>query len=202
MSTNWDQQYHDGETPWDKGAPAPPLLEWLDTHPAEMQGRVFVPGCGLGHDVRVIAARPGIDAVIGFDLSPKAVALARDFPASGGETYVAGDLVALPDAYRGSCDWVWEHTCFCAISPSLRDAYVAAVAAVLKPGGHFLGVFYLDPYDEEHQPGDGPPHGSTLEELIDRFTGRGGFTAVESYLPTRAYPGREGLEWILRLVRN
>ncbi len=202
MSTNWDQQYHDGETPWDKGGPAPPLLEWLDTHPAEMQGRVFVPGCGLGHDVRVIAARPGVDAVIGLDLSPKAVALARDFPANGGESYVAGDLFALPDDYRGSCDWVWEHTCFCAIPPGLREAYVEAVVSVLKRGGQFLGVFYLDPYDEEHQPGDGPPHGSTLEELLDRFTKRGAFTVAESYLPTRAYPGREGLEWILRLVRN
>lgn len=202
MSTNWDQQYHDEETPWDKGAPSPPLLEWLDLHRGLAAGRVFVPGCGLGHDVRAIASCPEVDKVMGLDFSPRAIELARAYPASEAVTYEAGDLFALAEHHRGTYDWVWEHTCFCAIDPDLRNAYVEAVDSALRPGGSFLGVFFLHPYDEDHRPGEGPPHGATLDELLDRFTEAGNFTLAESYLPTRSYPGREGLEWILRFIRS
>lgn len=202
MTVNWDQQYEIKETPWDKGAPAPPLLEWLAAHPGEMAGRVFVPGCGLGHDVRVLATCPGVEVVIGFDISPKAVELARSYPVAGVEIYETGDLFALEPPHRGAYDWVWEHTCFCAIDPGLRDAYVEAVHAALVPGGSLLGVFYMNPYDDDHRPGGGPPHGSTLDELRERFTGSGKFRLFEDYVPTRSYPGREGLEHVLHFVRN
>lgn len=202
MSTNWDQHYHDQHTPWDKGAPAPPLLEWLEKHPETMQGRVLVPGCGLGHDVRAIAGRRGVTSVIGLDLSPQAVALAGRFPVAGTESYEAGNLFDLEPRHRESYDWVWEHTCFCAIDPGLRDAYVEAVFEALKPGGSLLGVFYMNPYDSDHQPGDGPPHGATHEELVARFTGSGRFTIESSYVPSRSYSGREGLEMTLRMIRN
>ena len=30
--TNWNQCYRTGDTPWEKGAPAPPLLSWMAQH--------------------------------------------------------------------------------------------------------------------------------------------------------------------------
>jgi methyl halide transferase len=202
MSVNWDQQYREAQTPWDKGAPSPPLLEWLEANPHKIHGRVFVPGCGLGHDVRAIAACSAVTAVIGCDISPKAVELASSLPRAGVESYETGDLFALNEHHLAAYDWAWEHTCFCAIPIELRDAYVDAMHSALKPGGSLLGVFYLNPYDDEHEPGSGPPHGSTLEELFERFTESGKFSLSESYIPTRSYPGREGLEQVLRFVRN
>ena len=202
MSIHWDQHYRDQHTPWDKGAPAPPLLEWLEANPETMQGRVFVPGCGLGHDVRAVAACSGVSAVIGLDLSPQAVEMAGRFPVSGAESYETGDLFDLEPHHHEAYDWAWEHTCFCAIDPELRDAYVEAVFQALKPGGSLLGAFYMNPYDEDHQPGEGPPHGATYEELVERFTGSGRFAISESYVPSRSYSGREGLEMILRMIRN
>lgn len=202
MSVNWDQQYREEETPWDKGASSPPLLEWIDSHPGTLQGRVFVPGCGLGHDVRALAEVAEIAAVTGYDLSPTAIKQAEALSRSPKVHYEVGDLFALDKRHREVYDWIWEHTCFCAIDPAFRDLYIDAVYGALKPGGHFLGVFYLDPYDEEHQPGDGPPHGSTVAELLGRFTDQGRFTLLESVVPTRCYPGREGLEQILLFVRN
>ena len=69
-----------------------------------------------------------------------------------------------PDpGFTGGFDWVWEHTCFCAISPSLRQAYARAVASALRPGGEFLAVFYLDP--GYSSPDEGPPFGVSKEEL-------------------------------------
>lgn len=200
-SPNWDDLYLEKTTPWDKGVPAPPLLEWIAANPGQIGGRVLVPGCGLGHDVRALAALPGVTGVVGLDLSPTAVALAEGFPKVGTESYLAGDLFALAPDHLETYDWVWEHTCFCAIDPSMREDYVSAVHGALKPGGHLLAVFYLDPYDDEHQPGGGPPHGSSLEELSTRFEESGRFLIEHSAVPGKAYPGREGLERIVRMRR-
>lgn len=200
-SPDWDGLYREQTTPWDKGAPAPPLLEWLDSHPGECAGRILVPGCGLGHDVRALATLEDVSDVVGLDLSQTAVDQADSFPKVGRERFIAGDLFALDPDQVGTYDWVWEHTCFCAIDPSMREDYVRAVHGALKPGGHLLGVFYLDPYDDEHQPGGGPPHGCSLEELSERFEQSGRFLIEESFVPTRSYPGREGLERLVKMRR-
>ncbi len=204
-SPDWDQLYREGCTPWDKGAPSPPLLEWLEANPGIIRGRVLVPGSGFGHDVRILAAQPEVAEVVGLDLSPAAVAaavaFAGDRPRAGIERHFTGDLFDLAPAHRGAYDWVWEHTCFCAIDPERRDDYAKAVWSALRPGGSFLGVFYLDPYDDGHAPGGGPPHGCTLEELEVRFAGGGRFSILESYVPSRAYEGREGLERMVRMTR-
>lgn len=200
-SPDWDGLYREQTTPWDKGAPAPPLLEWIDSHPGECAGRILVPGCGLGHDVRALASLESVSDVVGLDLSQTAVDQADSFPKVGGERFIAGDLFALDPDQVGTYDWVWEHTCFCAIDPSMREDYVRAVHGALKPGGHLLGVFYLDPYDDEHQPGGGPPHGCSLEELSERFEQSGRFLIEESFVPTRSYPGREGLERLVKMRR-
>ena len=47
------------------------------------QGRILVPGCGLGHDVRAAAAAE--NAVIGFDLAPEAIQRAETWPKSAAE---------------------------------------------------------------------------------------------------------------------
>ena len=52
----WDELYQAKETPWEKGAPAPPLLEWLRMR-GPLEGEVLVPGCGHGHDVRADRCR-------------------------------------------------------------------------------------------------------------------------------------------------
>ena len=192
MSTDWEDHYRRGETPWEKGAPSPGLVDFLTSEP--VRGRVLVPGCGFGHDVRALAATA--DEVVGLDLAQSAVVAARKFPAVGGESYVQGDLFALPSAMRDSFDWVFEHTCFCAIHPAQREAYVEAVAGALKPGGKLLAIFYLDPGNTS--PDEGPPFEVSLAELDRLFLPR--FELVRESLPERAYAGREGREW-MRVMR-
>jgi len=203
QSTDWEQHYREKETPWDKGAPAPPLLEWMEANPGQISGSVLVPGCGTGHDVRAIVANGGDDLlrVVGLDISPTAVARAEEFPRLGKESFQQGNLFDLHPDNQGTFDWIWEHTCFCAIDPQRRPDYVSAVKSALKPGGNFLGVFYLDPYDEEHAPGEGPPHGCSIEELESLFEKDGGFTMAETRVPNSSYPGREGLELLVRMTR-
>lgn len=190
--TDWDERYRMGDTPWEKGEPAPPLLELLERMGVGIfgEGPVLVPGCGLGHDVRALAAS-GLK-VVGLDLSTLAVERARATPAVGGETYEMGDF--LDPAWRigRSFTAVWEHTCFCAIDPDQRRNYAEAVAGLLEEGGILAGVFFLTPFD----PGEeavGPPFATTLEELEQWFSPW--FERIHGWAPQRAYPGREGREW-------
>ncbi|MBU6301722.1 MAG: class I SAM-dependent methyltransferase [Verrucomicrobia bacterium] len=198
--TDWEHHYQQGETPWDKGFPAPPLADFLRATP--LQGDILVPGCGLGHDVRAIAAAAPEARVLGLDLAPTAIDRARSFPPAGRERFTTGDLFALDPELRDAFDWVWEHTCYCAIDPARRNDYLKAVATALRPGGHLLGVFYLDPYDDDHRPGDGrPPFGTSLADLEDALRAHG-FGILHSRVPDRAYPGREGRERIILAKRG
>ena len=194
MPTDWEANYQQNDTPWDKGGSSPGLVDFLTTEP--IRGRVLVPGCGLGHDVRALATTA--DEVIGLDIAPSAIKTARTFPPVGGERYELADFFDLPPALRGSFDWLWEQTCFCAIDREMRLAYVEAAATALQPGGHLLAIFYLDPGHED--PNDGPPFGTSLPELDALFAPR--FTVLREWLPQRAYPGREGREWLRLLVRH
>ncbi len=185
---DWEAKYQTGETPWDKGAPHPALLDFLAEEP--VLGRVLIPGCGLGHDVRALTAA-GAEA-LGIDIAPSAVGAAKKVPPAGAERYEVADLFALPEAMRGAFDLVWEHTCFCAIHPRLRPAYVEAVADALRPGGRLLAIFYLDP--GQTRPDEGPPFETSLRELKALFLPR--FTLLREWPPRRTYPGREGREWM------
>jgi SAM-dependent methyltransferase len=188
MPTDWEAHYQQGDTPWEKGGPSPGLADFLAVEP--VRGRVLVPGCGLGHDVRALAAMA--DEVVGIDIAPSAITAAQNVPPVGGERYELADLFALPPRLRGTFDWVWEHTCFCAIDPAQRPAYVEAVAGALKPDGKLLAIFYLDPGNDS--PDEGPPFEVSLAELDRLFLPR--FKLLREWLPARTYPGREGREWM------
>ncbi len=49
---------------WAKGAPSPPLMQYLERH--KVSGRAMVPSCGHGHEM-ALAVSHGIDA-IGLDI--------------------------------------------------------------------------------------------------------------------------------------
>jgi len=197
--TDWNQRYLEGNTPWDKGAAAPPLLELLEKHGTEWfgNGLVLAPGCGTGHDVRALAAS-GL-RVTGLDLAPEAITLANTHPLSSNESYELGDFLEQTWQPKDTLSAIWEHTCFCAIDPSQRNAYSAACARLLPPGSHLVGVFFLTP-NAPGEEDDGPPFNSTIEELDSRFSPW--FERIDSWIPERSYPGREGLEWTAIYRRN
>lgn len=190
---DWEACYRTGEIPWDKGGAAPPLLEVTELHGRALWGNgpVLVPGCGLGHDVRVLASL-GIPA-IGLDISETAVKKAGSLPKSGSEIYEAGDFLDPSWCAGRSFKGIWEHTCFCAIDPLLRGAYARSAASVLAPGGLLVGVFYLTPHGRGEDE-SGPPFKVSIAELDELFSPW--FERIEGWVPQRAYPGREGREWI------
>ena len=186
----WQRRYEENDTPWDKGAPAPALTAFL--HQKQIAGRVLVPGCGRGHDVRALGTQPNT-SVVGLDLSPTAIAQAREL-ASPSRTdmdvsFIVGDFFKLPAKLRRSFDWLVEHTCFCAIEPPQRPDYVRAAFSALRTGGRIFGIFYLNP-DKE----GAPPFAVSREELSGLFDHH--FTLLEEWVPQVSFPGREDREWV------
>jgi SAM-dependent methyltransferase len=188
---DWNQRYEAGDTPWDKGEAHPVLRDML-THGA-LSGRVLVPGCGTGHDVRELAGR-GL-SVTGLDVAPLALEQAQRHARVAGESYELGDFFAPPSGMHEAFDGIFEHTCFCAIDPQRRTEYVEAAAAVLRPGGRLLAVFFVHPDND----GEGPPFGCTPEELDGLFAGR--FRLLEEHWEIPTYSEREGRE-LLRLYER
>jgi SAM-dependent methyltransferase len=188
---DWNLRYAEGDTPWDKGE-AHPVLRDMIAHGA-LSGRILVPGCGAGHDVRALAEL-GME-VVGLDVAPLAIEAARRFPRSGAEQYEPGDFFALRPELREAFDGIFEHTCFCAIDPSRRADYVEAAATALRPGGRLLAVFFMKPDNG----GQGPPFGCTAGEIDGLFDGR--FRLLEEHDEIPTYPEREGRE-LLRLYER
>ena len=182
----WECRYQTKDMPWEKGEPSPGLVDFLAQHPELPRGTVCIPGCGTGHDVRAFA-QAGFSA-FGFDIAPSAIQLGTERTAAAGlsATFTLGDF--LHDEPPRQFDWVFEHTLFCAIPLTERDAYTQAVLRWLKPGGYYLAVNYLIP-DE-----DGPPFGTTRRELLARFSPH--FNLLSEWVP-RSYPNRTGLELML-----
>lgn len=190
----WNQCYREGETPWDRGEASPPLTQWVQRQ-ERLKGRALVPGCGVGHDVAMLADA-GLE-VTGLDIAPLAIERARQRHPNHARRFIEGDLFAMPADWRGTFDWVFEHTCLSGLPPAQRGAYRDAMAAALKPGGLLVGVWYIDP---DLDPGEtGPPFPLPLAELDALFAT--GFEVIEDAVPTVAYPGREGRER-LRVLRS
>lgn len=181
MEKDWNAAYENGDTPWDKGMAAPPLREFLATH--LVAGHVLVPGCGLGHDVRLLAEQGA--TVLGLDFAPEAVRQAQALPAMGDERFEVADFLNLPVRYHGQFDAVVEHTCLCALNPQQRAAYERSVALALHSGGTYLAIFYRTVADYN---GDGPPHPISAEEIDALFSQD--FEIIERVVPEKSYPSR------------
>jgi methyl halide transferase len=163
-ATAWEDRYQAESTPWDLGRPAPAFEHLLDSNQAPPPGSIAVLGCGKGHDALLFAAA-GFE-VVGFDFaqSPieqaQASATAKNLKAQ----FLQRDIFDLVPEFLQDFDFVLEHTCFCAIDPSLRRAYVQVVKHLLRPQGQLLALFFT-----HNRPG-GPPFGIQPAEVLELFT--------------------------------
>ena len=191
---DWDARYVAGDTPWDKGGAHPALIARLKEIP--LTGRVLVPGCGAGHDVRAIAAQ-GASSVLGVDVSPTALNQARSFPKAGNECYHEGDFLTGNAVPAGSFDVLFEHTCLCAIPPERRADYVRAATTALCDGGFLLAVFFTNP---ENPNSHSPPFRCDLAEMGLLFSDD--FEILESSAAIPTYCEREGRETLCLLRKK
>jgi methyl halide transferase len=192
---DWEALYRNKEVFWNKGAPSPPLIQYLERNP--VRGRVLVPGCGHGHEV-ALAAKHGMDS-LGLDIAPTGIAEAQALYPHLAEFFVTGDLFNPPEELHSAFDVVLEHTCMSGLHPSLRAAYRRGIDLTLRRGGLLIGVWFINP---DLDPGEeGPPFPFSVPDLTALFADA--YEIVDDYEPDVAFPGREGRERVrvLRRVR-
>lgn len=162
----WNDRYLAGRYPWDIGRASPLLIRVVDElfcPPA----KIIVPGCGQGWEIDALLQR-GFD-VTGFDIAPAALELVSGrLGKTQNLSLQTGDILNIPGSLRCQYDMLIEHTCFCSISPTKWDDYVTSVAALLVPGGKFVGAFL----NFDNQEADGPPFGIDSDRIRDLFSTR------------------------------
>lgn len=186
----WNSRYESGQMPWEFAGVPGDLQKFLKQKPkgsaAASRGRVLIPGCGSGQEVRAF-----IDAgfeVTAIDFAPKAVELAKRHAGPVFAKHVIqGDFFTHPFP-AGSFDLVYERGFLCSLTPDRREAYRNRVFSLLKPGGYLIGYFYYQiPVLE-----NGPPYGfawGTADELFARHFILTKDQAVTDSLPV--FAGRE-----------
>ena len=191
---DWDLRYKNKDTPWDKGRPAPLLQELLEKRKVLFDNvhHALVPGCGAGYDSYLLAQH-GIRTT-GLDISERAITKAAKLHQHELLDWNVGDL--FTGLNQAQYDMVWEHTCFCAISPDTRDAYVASMAHTLKPHGFLLGIFFIatEPICDQ-----GPPYKTSIDIIKSHFFKH--FTLEYQLTPEVHYPDRIGQEQLMLFRR-
>ena len=184
----WENRYQEGTTRWDLGQAAPPLQSLLNSTQAPPPGKIAVLGCGRGYDA-ILFAQHGFEA-IGFDFASSAIADATALAQASGSSakFMQRDIFELPAEFPHEFDYVLEHTCFCAIDPSLRSAYVKLARNILRSQGELIGLFWA------HTRPGGPPFGATTEEIQQLFAPD--FNILSLELVTNSIPERQGDEYL------
>ena len=166
----WASLWRKDLTLWDLGRPTPLLLD--EVTKAVVEGRVhlsdltLVPGCGAGYDVKALA-QAGLK-VVGLDIAEEAVIRAKEVlgDSTPGAQVMCADFFDTAILPSKTFSFIFDYTFFCAIPPSLRAAWGARTASLLKEGGRLLTLaFPLKADEEASDPSTpGPPHAVSLSE--------------------------------------
>jgi SAM-dependent methyltransferase len=141
------RQAYSEQPPWEIGHLQPALAAIAD----RIQGSVLDAGCGTGDCALYFAAHGHV--AYGVDFVPEAIARAKaKADAQGLEVcFLAMDALSLGQLPR-QFDHVIDSGLFHVLSDADRSPYVAALATVLRPGGHL----WLLCFSEHEPPGAGP----------------------------------------------
>ncbi|HXG37313.1 MAG TPA: methyltransferase domain-containing protein [Bacteroidota bacterium] len=184
----WEELYRSGQTGWDMGRPAPAFVALLESGRFK-PGTTLVLGCGKGYDA-VLFARYGFD-VTAIDFSPTAIECARDLARKEGVHLhlVQEDLFDYSLGVIEEFDYIVEYVTYCAIDPSRRPEFAAAVASMLKRNGELFALFF--PLDNHE---GGPPFAVSMDEVVRLFGRKLDLVSVEA--PPESVPSRKGKELI------
>ncbi|HZG40030.1 MAG TPA: methyltransferase domain-containing protein [Nodosilinea sp.] len=193
-SAAWEQRYQSGTPRWDLGQPAPAFKTLLESAAAPQAGSAIALGAGRGHDA-LFFAQQGFE-VTAVDFAPSAIqALQEQAQAQHlSLQLLQRDIFDLTPKFAGQFDYAIEHTCFCAIDPTLRPAYVSLVADLLVSKGELLAIFFT------HQRSGGPPFGTTPDEVRQLFEPH--FEIISLAPVTNSVPSRQGEEHFGRLRKR
>ena len=192
----WELCYQQGRTPWEYGTHAPPLETFMKSPYRLPAGNLAVLGCGTGYDALYLAQQ-GYQ-VTGIDFAPSAIqATHQKFLQAG----LAGKSAFLLQRsifdlhqYKNYFDSVFEHTCFCSIDPVNRRRYMFTVRDIVKKGGKFLALWFV----EERQ-ANNLPFSVSKDEIFELFDGV--FSIDIAIEPQDSFPRDQGKELLTLMTK-
>jgi SAM-dependent methyltransferase len=183
----WSKRYQEDQTGWDIGFCSTPLQEYFDQL-TNRQLHILIPGAGYAHEANYLH-QLGFTNVQVIDLAQEPlthlVDICPDFPK---ENLLLGDFFE----HQGQYDLIVEQTFFCAIDPSLREAYVKKMKSLLKSTGKLVGVLFNRDFE------GGPPFGGCAEDYRTLFSQY--FNSVSIELCYNSIEQRQGSEVFIQVA--
>lgn len=158
--TFWENKYRSDHLGWDMGHVSPPLKAYIDQL-SDKTVKILIPGAGNGYEARYLFQQ-GFSNVHVVDIAQQPLAHIRaeapDFPE---HQLIEADFFEWE---HEPFDLILEQTFFCALLPSLREAYMHKMKQLLYPGATLAGLFFDFPLTE-----NGPPFGGSEAEYRSLF---------------------------------
>ena len=170
----WDTVYAPGAAPppWDIGRPQQAFLRLADR--GLLSGRLLDAGCGTGEHT-LLAAAHGAEAM-GVDISPRAIAKARDKAAERGlpARFEVADVLSL-EQLGMTFDTVIDSGVFHVFDDQDRARYVTSLGSVLRPDGCCYLMCFSD-----RKPGGYGPRRISQDELRAAFSDGWDVASIEA----------------------
>jgi SAM-dependent methyltransferase len=192
----WTERYQRSFTPWDHGGIPAALTSALARGEVPAPGaRVLVPGCGTGHELAALAA-DHYDW-LAVDLAPLAVEQARRLQPTSAERIRVADFFLISPVDSGDVDgfdWIYERAFLCALPPTRWRDVVDHAAQLLKPGGVWAGLFFVDDVAAGAERRRGPPFAIAAAEQAERMSGRFDCVSDRAVAASESLPAFSGRE--------
>jgi SAM-dependent methyltransferase len=143
----WSQRYQQHLTGWDLGGISPPLKAYID----QLENKdlhILIPGCGNAYEADYLWQQ-GFRHITLIDISEELTRHLQEHFSHTAIRIIHGNFFE----HTGHYDLILEQTFFCAIHPTLREAYAQQMARLLNPGGKLAGLLFDCHFD------GGPPFG-------------------------------------------
>lgn len=133
----WQNRYKEGSTGWDIGYASTPIKDYIDQL-SDKDIKILVPGAGNSYEAEYLY-RKGFTNVYVLDIAATPLQAFKervpDFP---NEQLLNLDFFELQDSF----DLIIEQTFFCALPPTLREAYARKMHELLLKDGKLVGLFF------------------------------------------------------------
>lgn len=195
-SAFWENLYDIGDIGWDLSGPTKPFVEIFNNLDL-LNKKVFVPGCGNGHDVIELAKKGAEVYAVDFVEAPLLNIKTNPDFIENKIHLIHSDIFEVSNNFNNQFDYVFEYTCYCAIDPKYREKYRDLVYRILNKKGTFISLFFpiLKPEID-----DGPPFGVDLDKTLEMFKDK--FNILEINQSINSIPKRAGNEVLVFMSKN
>jgi hypothetical protein len=184
----WQSRWEHNETQWDTGSITLPLKCYFDQL-TDRNLKILIPGAGNGYEAEYLWNKGFKNVtVIEIAIAPleKLAARVPGFPKN---QLVHQDFFE----HQGAYDLIVEQTFFCALHPSMRNAWVTKMHELLAPNGKVMGLLFEREFDTA------PPFGGDRHQYRELLEPVFKFKVFEPC--TNSIPPRLGKELFILLEK-